>query len=414
MMQVIRGAEEALTLKGVVQKDGRHVIEKDLGILSKPVVVKDKKQLLFVGTEKTFDTYYKQNKKQFKEYEKKKKLKEIHLDGGSLLPGFVESHTHSIFAGNRQNEFELRNQGVSYQEIAAQGGGIAYSVKQTRAASQDELEQTAQTRAKLFKAQGVVLLESKSGYGLEHKTEVKSLKAIHKMKLKGMNIVSTYLGLHGVPQGKDKSEYLQECFTKTIPYLAQNHLCQRADIFVEKNYFDTQDLEKLVEVIRPYGWSFCVHAEQLSHSGGIRKAVELGAQSVEHCVEASEDDIKALVKSSTVANLLPAADFYLRMKYPPARKMLDAGVKVALATDFNPGTSPTQSLNFVGVLSRLEMQMSRAEVLAAYTFNAASVLGKQKRYGALIDGYSSDILHSESSWADLFYQVGSSDQLNVL
>ncbi len=183
---------------------------------------------------------------------------------------------------------------------------------------------------------------------------------------------------------------------------------------MEKNYFDIQDLEKLVESIRPYGWSFCVHAEQLSHSGGIHKAVELGAQSVEHCVEASEDDIKALAKSSTVANLLPAADFYLRMKYPPARQMLDAGVKVALATDFNPGTSPTQSLNFVGVLARLEMQMSRAEVLCAYTFNAASALGKQKQYGALLTGYSAQILHCESSWADLFYQVGASDRFYIL
>lgn len=414
MLKIIRGADEALTLSGAVKKEGRKPLEKDLGLTLKPVIIKDKKQILFVGTEKDFSVYYQQNKKQFKELEKKRKLKEVDLKGGTLLPGFVESHTHSVFSGNRQNEFELRNQGVSYQEIAAQGGGIAYSVAQTRKASIKNLEDLVLQRVKDFQSQGVVLLESKSGYGLEHKTEVKSLQVLQKLKLKNIEVVSTYLGLHGVPKDQSKKDYLKECFTKTIPYLAKQNLCQRADIFVEKNYFDTEDLEALVKAIQPYGWSFCVHAEQLSHSGGIAKAVALGAQSVEHCVEATDQDINILAQSSTVANLLPAADFYLRMKFPPARKMLDAGVKVALSTDFNPGTSPTQSLNFVGVLARLEMQMTRAEVITAYTYNAASVLGKQSQYGALIKGYSPNIIHSETPWTDLFYQVGNFDQFHRL
>lgn len=417
MIKIIRGADEAITLKGVVKKDGRHPTEKDLGIIKKPVVVKDKKQIIFVGTEKQFSKFYLQNRALFNlpiKGTKKKVVPVLELSGGTLCPGFVESHTHSIFAGNRHNDFELRNQGHSYQSIAAQGGGIALTVKATNKAKEEELLELALERAAHFASQGVVLLESKSGYGLNHKSELKALNVIGQMQNRRLDVVPTYLGLHSIPKDKTKAQYVEEVITKTIPEVAKKNLCQRADIFVEDQYFDLQDLKDLVSAIQKWGWSFCVHAEQLTHTGATSLAVKLGAQSVEHCVQVRDEDIKNLAQSQTVANLLPAADFYLRMAYPPARKMIDAGVKVSLATDFNPGTSPTQSLNFVGVLARLEMQMTRAEVLAAYTFNAASALGLQKSYGAIAPGYSARILYSESYWTDWFYQVGSFEKFNVL
>lgn len=423
MIKILRGATEALTLKGVVEKDGRRPLEKDLGIIKKPVIVKDRKKILFVGTENQFDKFYLKNKELFKNQQSTKKSKasksnskrdehiELDLKGGLLMPGFVESHTHSVFAGDRQNDFELRNQGHTYQSIAAAGGGIALTVSATNKAKESELLELAKVRAKNFTDQGVVLLESKSGYGLTSKSEIKAINVINQLKSQNLDVVPTYLGLHSIPKGQAKENYLKECLEKTIPYLAKNGLCHRGDIFVEAGYFDLKDLKNLAEAMKKWGWSFCVHADQLSHTGGVSLAVDLGAQSVEHCVEVKEMDIQKLAQSQTVANLLPAADFYLKMSYPPARKMIDAGAKVSIATDFNPGSSPTQSLNFVGVLARLEMKMTRAEVISSYTYNAASALGMEDKFGALLPSYSSKIIHIDSLWTDLFYQVGSSEKI---
>lgn len=407
-MKLIRGASEALTLAGVVKKQGRYPEEKDLGILKKPIVVTDKNKILFVGTEKKFNSFYQDHKRQLKQ------VSEVKLDGEQLLPGFVESHTHSVFAGDRQNDFEWRNRGETYQSVAQKGGGIRSTVRHTKAASEERLLELTKSRFLEFKKQGVVLLECKSGYGLSHKQEIKALKAINNIKIKNLEIIPTYLGLHSIPETGDKDKYVSESLEKTLPYVEKNKLARRADIFVEKNYFTTEDLEKLVKKIKAWNWSFCAHTEQMTHTGGTAKAIELGAQSVEHCVQVTDRDIECLANSDTVANLLPAADFYLKMNYPPARKMLEAGVRISLATDFNPGTSPTQSLNFVGVLARLEMRMTRAEVFAAYTYNAASALGKQRQYGALLPSYSSKILCSKTPWTEMFYQVGLDPKIKVI
>lgn len=411
MVKILIGADEALTLSGVIKKDGRKPLEKDLGIIKKPILVKDQKQILFCGPKAQFNKFFSQNKELFKN---KKYVKDINIDGGSILPGFVESHTHSVFAGNRQNDFELRNKGMSYQEIAERGGGIAYTVKQTGKASELDLLKLTLDRCEVFAKQGVVLLESKSGYGLDHKNELKALRVLQKLSNKNLKVVSTYLGLHSIPKGIEKRTYIKECLEKTLPYLVKNKMCSRADIFVEDKYYTPEDLEYLVTEIKKHGWNFCAHTEQLTHSGGTARAVGLGAQSVEHCVQVNDRDIDLLAKSKTVANLLPAADFYLKMKYPPARKMIDLGVKVALATDFNPGTSPTQSLNFVGVLARLEMQMTRAEVITAYTYNAASALGCETQYGALLPGYNPQVLIFNQDWRNIFYQVGEELKPTVL
>lgn len=407
------GADEALTFKGVVEKDGRNIQEKDLGVLKKPWILTDKNKIVFVGTKTQFDSYYSKNKKDLKNIKEKKIV-------GTVLPGYVESHTHLVFAGDRRHEFELRNKGVSYQEIATKGGGIKYTCEQTEKASKETLKRLAQQRVDEFKKQGVVLLESKSGYGSDLKTELKILEV--SSELKNMEIVSTFLGLHSIhpvrnnssrsanSKSRDlgsssKAQYVHEVLDHYFPMIHKKTNVRHADIFLDQGYFDKEDLNSLVNKVKSLGWTFTAHTDQLSSTGLGLKAAQLGALSISHCVNMTDEEIEGVAKTNTVFNLLPAADFYLKIKYPKARKMLESEGKVSLATDFNPGSSPTQNLNFVGVLARLEMKMTLPEVLVAYTYNAASGLGLQKKYGALGTGFTSNFQVIAKSWDELFYQI---------
>ncbi len=394
-LQLLLGADEAITMSGVAQKDGRHIQETDLGLIKKPLLLKDNKNILFTGTLKEFNAFYKNNKNVLGPFSEKK-------ISGTLMPGFVESHTHLVFAGDRRHEFELRNQGVSYNEIARLGGGISYTCAQTQKATKADLLKLAQARLEAFKKQGVVLLECKSGYGPDLKTELKILEVND--SLKGIETVSTFLGLHAV-HGKSKQHYVSDVINKYLPQVHKKTKTRHADIFIDEGYFENKDLEVLVHQVKKIGWTFTAHADQLSAKGAGLKACELGALSISHCVEMQDLEIKKAAQTKTVFNLLPAADFYLKLKYPKARLILDQGGKVSLATDFNPGSSPTLNLNFVGVLARLEMKMTLPEVIAAYTFNAACALGQQQRYGALNAGYTSKIQILEGSWRDLFYSI---------
>lgn len=394
-LQLLVGADEALTLVGVVQKDGRFIKEEDLGLIKKPVLLKDKKNIIFVGTQKEFNSFYKNNKNNLGPILEKKVT-------GTLLPGYVESHTHLVFAGDRRHEFELRNQGVSYNDITKQGGGIKFTCAQTQRASKQDLIRLAQARVSEFKRQGVVLLESKSGYGPDLKTELKILDVNE--SLKGIDVVSTFLGLHAV-FGESKQDYVHDVIYKYLPEVHKKTKTRHADIFLDEGYFENVDLNVLVHEIKKLGWTFTAHTDQLSATGAGLKASLLGARSISHCVQMKETEIKTVAKKSTVFNLLPAADFYLKIKYPKARHMIESGGKVSLATDFNPGSSPTMSLNFVGVLARLEMQMTLPEVIAAYTYNAASSLGVQNTFGALLPGYTSKLQNIQASWRDLFYSI---------
>lgn len=395
-LTLLRGADEALTLSGVVQKDGRHVKEEDLGLIKKPLVLYDNKKIFFVGPQKKFDTFFKSNKNEFPEIREKKIT-------GHLIPGFVESHTHLVFAGDRKHEFEARNQGASYQKIAEQGGGIAFTMNQTKKASFEDLFKLVQERALNFKNQGVVLLEAKTGYGPDLKTELLALDIIN--KLKGIEVYPTYLGLHSVPNGMDKKEYVNRVINKDLDQVHKFSKVRHADIFLDKGYFNADDFSLLNYKLKKLGWSFSAHTDQLSATGAGVLAAQAGALSIGHCINMKAGEIQKVAKTNTVFNLLPAADFYLKINYPKAKAMIEAGGKVSLATDFNPGSSPTQNLNFVGVLARLEMKMSLAEVFAGYTFNAASALKMQHMYGAILPGYTSRFQILNKDWRDMFYQV---------
>lgn len=392
--KLFRNISECLTLSGAAAKEGRRVAEADLCVVRKAAILEEAGRIVWAGAEarlpKSLDAG---------------RASEVDLGGRVVMPAFVECHTHLVFAGNRADEFEMRNRGGTYQEIAAKGGGILATVKPTRKASVDELARVAQTRADVFVRQGVATIESKSGYALTTAGEIKMLAAAG--KIRGPRVVRTYLGPHAVPPEAESAEaYLNEVIAKDLPRVKREGVACRADIFVEEGYFPSALARKYLEAARGHGFDLVVHADQLTRSGGARLAVEFAARSAEHLIKINGDDVRALAASETTCVLLPAADLYLRCSYPPARALLDAGARIAVATDFNPGSSPTQSVSLVGVLSRLEMKMSLPEVISAYTLGGAYALGFGRDLGALIPGRRCDLAVLDVDWTGLFYSVG--------
>lgn len=347
------------------------------------------------------------SKEQYKEQQPciKGTVKKVNLKNQKILPSFIECHTHTLFAGSRADEFEKRNSGVSYLEIAAQGGGILSTVKKTRQAKASELQKTGQERINHYLKQGVSTVEIKSGYGLDLENEVKLLEVAK--KLKGPRIITTYLGAHAKPTEFDTYEnYLNFILNKILPVLKKKKLTSRVDIFIEKGFFEASAAQKYLEKFKSEGFAVTIHANQLSNSGGAALALELKAHSADHVIHLSQKDIQDFAQSNTVAVLLPAADLYMKCEYPPARQLIDAGASVALATDFNPGSCPTQDLMLVGLLARLEMKMSLSEVFKAYTLNAAKALGIATEEGSLEAGKYANFICTQAELSDFFYSVG--------
>jgi len=330
---------------------------------------------------------------------------EFDLKGQLVMPSFIECHTHTVFAGSRADEFEMRNQGKSYLEIATSGGGILSTMKKTRSASVKQLLEKTQPLVDGFLAQGVSTLEIKSGYALDLKNEIKLLETIQ--KLKGPQIISTFLGAHALPpEFKTHSEYLTYLGTKVLPVIRKKKLSNRVDIYIETKFFESGPAQAFLKQAQTLGFQITIHANQLSMSGGAELALELGAQSADHVIHLNEKTIQRYGKSKTVAVLLPAADLYMKCAYPPARQLIDAGATVALATDFNPGTSPTQDLSLVGFLARLEMKMTLAEVFQAYTSGAAKALGIEQSQGDLALGKEANFICTDAELSDFFYSIG--------
>jgi imidazolonepropionase len=392
MRFLLRDIGELVTLAPAAAKQGRHIGVADLGVLKRASLLIENGRIAWIGS------------KLPKEWAREG-LREISAAGRTVMPAFTECHTHLIFAGHRQHEFERRNLGASYQEIARAGGGILHTVSETRAASLATLKLEGQRRAARFVRQGVTTLECKSGYGLDFTSERKILKAA--AALVGPRVVTTYLAAHALPpEFSSYRAYLDHLMSVDLQRMAREKLAARVDIFIEDGYFSIADGRPYLQKARELGLQIVIHAEQMTRTGATRLAVELGALSADHLVQVNDEDIRALASSQTTAVLLPTSDLYLRMKYPPARAMLDQGVRVALATDFNPGTSPTQDLSLVGVLARLEMKMSLPEVLSAYTLGAAYALGLQNEIGSIEVGKSCDLVELDGEWSELFYQVG--------
>ncbi|MGZ3690673.1 MAG: imidazolonepropionase [Pseudobdellovibrio sp.] len=331
--------------------------------------------------------------------------KEWDLKRQLVFPSFVECHTHSVFAGSRAEEFELRNNGVSYLEIAQRGGGILSTMKATRAAKPSELAVLTQKRVNQFLKQGVSTLEVKSGYALDLKNEIKMLEVLK--KIKGPRIVPTFLGAHArPPEFATNSEYLEFLTEKVLPEIKKKKLAARVDIFIESKFFEREESLKYLESAKALGFEVTIHANQMSLSAGADLAMQLNAQSADHVINLDDNLISRFAKSNTVAVLLPTADLYMKCAYPPARKLIEAGATVALATDYNPGSSPSQDLSLVGLLARLEMKMTLPEVFLAYTKNAAQALGLADDEGSIEVGKSANFICTSAELTDFFYSAG--------
>ena len=406
MATLIRGIGQLLTLEGAWKKSGRHINEEDLGCINKSALLMDQGVILWTGLESKLKSGLK-----ILSESQRKNIREINIQGQTVLPGWIECHTHSIFAGNRWSEFERRCQGDSYQEIAKRGGGILSTMNATRAISKKELLLLSQKRIQEFLNQGVTTVEVKSGYALDLKNEIKQLEVAR--LLKGPKIIATFLGAHAKPpEFQTNEDYLQFLSEKVLPEIKKKNLAERVDIFIEANFFEGSAAENYLQLAKKLGFSIVIHADQLSLSGGTQLAVELEAKSADHVIQIGESEIESLAKSETTAVLLPMADLYMKCPYPPARKLIDKGARVALATDFNPGSCPSQDLQLVGLLARLNMQMSLPEIISAWTVGPAHALGLQNT-GTLQKGFRADLQIIDIDWQGLFYKAGSNPTTQV-
>lgn len=393
-LTAFRNIEELLSLLGARGKGGRHITESDLGVIKKAALIVGKGKVVWVGKDKSIPRSL-----------KGKIAREVSLKGKTVIPGLVDCHTHLVFAGDRSNEFELRNKGVSYQEIASKGGGILSTMQATRKASVAELIKLAQLRMNGALAQGITTLEIKSGYSLNEKDEIKQLHVIQ--NLKGPRAISTFLGAHALPpEFSDRKEYLKFLSKKVLPIIAKKKLAQRVDIFVESGFFESSEAREYLEECKRLGFDITIHADQLSLSGGTSLAIDLAAKSADHVIQIGESEVSRIAASQTTAVLLPAADLYMKCNYPPARKLIEAGARVALATDFNPGSCPTQDINLVGILARLYMGMSLPEVISSLTVGGAYALGLENEVGCLSQGFAADFIVTNQNWRTLFYSSG--------
>ncbi len=335
------------------------------------------------------------------------------LDAGGRLvtPGLVDCHTHPVFAGDRKEEFEQRNQGVSYETIARKGGGIFSTVRATRKATPSELEGLLLLRLKRFLAEGTTTLEAKSGYGLSFDDEMKQLDVIRRAQSKQpIELLPTFLGAHTVPpEFKSKrKEYIRLLTERLLPLVAKEKLAVFCDVFVEKIAFSHSEGKEILSAGKKLGLLPKLHADQLTNGNGAKLAAEVGAVSADHLEHISEAGIKALKKSGTVAVLLPSASFYLHAKKtPPIKKLLAARIPVALATDFNPGTSPNYSLTFTMLLACVEWGFSAGGALLAVSRNAAHALGKGGEVGLLAAGKQADfVIWEAEDYRELSYYSG--------
>ncbi len=315
----------------------------------------------------------------------------VELEGKVVLPGFVDSHTHVPFYGSREDEYEMRCMGMSYMEIRAKGGGIRRTVEYVRKVSKEELKEYNRILLRKALHYGTTTMECKSGYGLTLDDEIKQLEVIRELNAEEpLDLVPTFLGAHEIPDGKSADEYIDEVID-WLPHVRE--LATFVDVFCEEGVFSVEHSRKLLTRAKELGFGIKLHAEEFKRIGGAMLAVELGATSVDHLTAVSDEDIQALSRSETVCVLLPGTTFFLgKCKYAPARKMLDMGCKVAISTDFNPGSSMTLNMQFMLTLANVYLGMTVEEAIVSATLMGAKAVGLEDEVGSIEPGKKADFL----------------------
>jgi len=329
-----------------------------------------------------------------------------------LMPAFCDSHTHLVFSGSREKEFVDRLKGLSYEEIAKRGGGINNSAVRLRKASEDDLYQEAMVRINEIISQGTGAVEIKSGYGLDTESELKMLRVIKRLKeTTPLTIRSTFLGAHAVPPEYTDNQdgYVDLIINEMLPLVVGENLADFVDVFCDRGFFTVKNTERILEAATAYGLRPKIHANELDFSGGIQTGVRFNALSVDHLEYTGDDEIRALTGSKTMPTLLPGAALFLGLIWPPARKMISAGLPVALASDFNPGSSPTGNMLLMMALGCMCMKMSPEEVIHASTINSAYAMGVEDLLGSITIGKKANLILTKKvpGYSFLPYAFGS-------
>ncbi|TSB47616.1 imidazolonepropionase [Alkalicoccobacillus porphyridii] len=381
----IRRANQLVTLQGNNQKPRIREEMGELGVVEGGSVIIEGPFICYVGTDEGAVEYLSQSRKPVQTIDTEEKI---------VTPGLIDPHTHLVFAGTREYELEQRLKGRSYMDILQAGGGILSTCKETRLASKKDLYQQSVERLDQFLLHGVTTIEAKSGYGLTIEDEVKQLEVAKELDQKhAMDIISTFMGAHAIPpECKNNSdEYVDMVVNKMIPIVKDAELAEFCDVFCEQGVFSIKQSQYILEAAKRAGLKPKIHADELVAFGGAELAARVGAVTADHLLNISDDGISQLAAAEVIAVLLPGTAFFLREKAANARKLIESGVAVALSTDRNPGSSPTESLPFIMNLACLTMNMTPEEVLTATTMNAAHAISRSTTIGSLEVGKQADL-----------------------
>lgn len=400
---LLKNISEILTLESAFKKDGRHLLPNDISLIANGAIIFNKKKIEWIGSSKNIPLNYKIDK-------------EFDLTGFVVTPEIVDSHTHLVFAGDRSVEYVSRINGKSYQDIYKEGGGINTTVKSTSQETELHLFDMAVNRINHIHSLGIGTIEIKSGYGLSLQSERKITEVIHRLKkhFKGkVQIFNTYLAAHGIPASSNSKEYLDNVVWPLLEEFSQSKMIDAVDIFFEKDYFNKEETEELLIRSKKYNLLGKIHADEFNDNKGAILASKHQALSCDHLLETTEDGILALSQSKTVATVLPGTSLFLGKKFARAREMLNSGVKVAMASDYNPGSCHCDNLLMLASIAAPQYKMNITELWAAITLNASHSLGL-KTQGALLPGMTPRFsMFKTEHFEDITYSWGKNLATNI-
>lgn len=399
---ILKNASQVVTCSGFRAKKGLEM--NDIGVLENASVVVQGEKIVEVGCAIDCSKY--------------SDAEIMDCTGKTIMPGFVDSHTHFVFGGYRDDEYNWRLRGDSYMDIMQRGGGIANSVNATRSASEEDLVAVGKKRLDSMVRFGVTTVEGKSGYGLDYETEIKQLEVMKALNENhSMDIVTTFMGAHSVPvayKGRG-GEFIDFLIENVMPEVKERKLAEFCDIFCEQNVFSIEESRKLLNAAKSMGFKTKIHADEIVQLGGAELAAEVGCTSADHLLQASDSGILAMADQGVIATVLPCTAFSLREHFARARKMIDDGCAVAVATDFNPGSCFTESIPLAIALCTLNMQMTIEEVVSALTINGAAAVGRADQIGSIDVGKQADlVIHEFPSYKFLPYHIGVSTVEKVI